>query len=864
MQPSRTNIADFLSFVPDADTAEAVLFLQGAESVNEAVDQYYENPQRYSNRARPVIRTSMSVSVTQRAQSVNGNSPREVALSPTFPPSYVLAMRSPPASTASQTSPRHSLATMSSGSSHRPHTNVLIEASKLRARDEHEMQKMLHSAQLSGRVFNPEVEPEHDTTDLCDCPVHTYWKRKIERLDTHETWSKAVMYPGEKSYHEFTHLRFFNNNPYSEVMSSYAPNGTAIYGIPRPDPQFHARFVEQTIALDTSLNAKAQAAVQATEPSFNIWELEQLESLVSTMSPTHHLSTDGDGHAEKSSRRSSFRKVLSVKSSDERTAGKIKKKLAGSFELRADILNEENGRWQYDSDRKIVAAYQEKVGMARQVADVRTHKPQQYIHLLRAGYFEPIPVAWQGQVSNPLGFTIDAAAGWRGITPAWRGYTNNAEERLYWVLNHREGGGDVVKPNVLREFEIATARMASAEETNPRYHTNDDICHANNPVNYTKQVRAPFILGYTPKLPTDETMILLDASGSMDRDPVRPDFAKYLVTGFSKFKQPRNKGDTHSLKPFSICWLTLDGNLDVAKAIVSRFIEALGKYENNGHGYKLTTFSTEAEYIDVIHSWTLNEIWREIKFKGRARVMAGWQKIKELHFQKYSATATYHPVYGWQAGPETPTARLLLILDGEANDMDEFELELLGVSWAYITIFLIGVDGSLHHHRHASRLQRMSEHNPRISFFDAQGNIPERMVTHELLKRHLGRDLTISQFEELEQTPAELPSPLRPQHQRNRSSQTTLEHLPVELPSPEETSLWQREQLLPQRRGLFELPAQQAPVELPTSEDSVTPMRPSRQRPPIPRPPMPSRQPPVPPPLQYGPSDPPPPYLETV
>jgi hypothetical protein len=305
---------------------------------------------------------------------------------------------------------------------------------------------------------------------------------------------------------------------------------------------------------------------------------------------------------------------------------------------------------------------------------------------------------------------------------------------------------------------------------------------------------------------------------------------------------------------------------DIARSIVRRFIQVLGKYENNGLGYNLTTFSTDAEYIDLIQPWNLNEIWRNIGFKGRAQVMTGWLKAKELHFQKHSATATYHPVHGWQAGPETPTLRLLLILDGRASDMDVFELELLGVSWAYITIFLIGVDGCLHHHRHASRLQRMSEHNPRVSFVDAQGKIPERMVTHELLKRHLGRDLTISQFEELEQSVAvaELPSPTRPQHQRNRSSQTTLEHLPVELPSPEETSLWQREQLWLQRQGIFELPAHQAPVELPTSEDPITVTRPSRQRPPVPSPPMPSRQPPVPPPLQYGPLDPPPPYLETA
>lgn len=58
-------------------------------------------------------------------------------------------------------------------------------------------------------------------------------------------------------------------------------------------------------------------------------------------------------------------------------------------------------------------------------------------------------------------------------------------------------------------------------------------------------------------------------------------------------------------------------------------------------------------------------------------------------------TQLQHPIYGWQAGPQTPMLRLLLLLDGEATDMDEFELDLLGLSWAHVTIFLIGVDGEL-------------------------------------------------------------------------------------------------------------------------------------------------------------------------
>lgn len=36
-------------------------------------------------------------------------------------------------------------------------------------------------------------------------------------------------------------------------------------------------------------------------------------------------------------------------------------------------------------------------------------------------------------------------------------------------------------------------------------------------------------------------------------------------------------------------------------------------------------------------------------------------------------------------------------------------------------------------HRHANELQRISDVNPHVNFIDAQGNMPERFVTHELL-----------------------------------------------------------------------------------------------------------------------------------
>jgi hypothetical protein len=180
----------------------------------------------------------------------------------------------------------------------------------------------------------------------------------------------------------------------------------------------------------------------------------------------------------------------------------------------------------------------------------------------------------------------------------------------------------------------------------------------------------------------------------------------------------------------------------------------MANHDHEFRGYDLTAFSSHASYIGTINHGNLDEMWRKIQIGGGTRVMAGWQKVKELHFKKHSESATHHPIFGWQAGPQTPMLRLLLLLDGEATDMDEFELDLLGLSWAHVTIFLIGVDGCPHHHRHANELQRISDVNHHVSFVDTQGNAPERFVTHELLKRHLGYEISMSEFESIEELPA--------------------------------------------------------------------------------------------------------------
>ncbi len=52
---------------------------------------------------------------------------------------------------------------------------------------------------------------------------------------------------------------------------------------------------------------------------------------------------------------------------------------------------------------------------------------------------------------------------------------------------------------------------------------------------------APFRPFDRPEVPSDDTMILLDVSGSMDFEPNRPIYDQYLITGFAPSVQPKNK-----------------------------------------------------------------------------------------------------------------------------------------------------------------------------------------------------------------------------------------------------------------------------------------------------------------------------------
>ncbi|KAJ5971856.1 uncharacterized protein N7479_001774 [Penicillium vulpinum] len=695
MLPSTDDIAKFIAIAPDANEGTALRFLEGAENIDDAISQYYESQDE-------AIAPNLSDPTTLR---------------------------------------------MDSGADMRnsPHP------ADLRSKDEQDMKAALHNIQQAGGIFNSDIEPEHTTQFYnCNCDVHNYKERKAARLPVQEIWSKAVIYPGESAYHDSHSSALIAKNPYSRVPSLFPLTTPGTYTRARPTPSGYNHYLQKMIQLNASLNAAAQTAIDAKEP-VSIWDTEDTETSVSnesdaTASPdTQQPAIQGLSHQKnpsgtltESSKPSAFgslKRMLSKNTSEEK-AGKIS---IHPKELRAAILEEEQGRWPSQEWRQLVEAYQETVGISQKVADLRARRPIQYLHLLRAGYFEPIPMAWAKSTSSPLKLIIDAFGGWRGVTPSWRGYKDLAEERLYWAMNTTDGiARNKTKPDSISAMNMARSRIESAVSTPTEYFSPDDICNIQSIEAYSKQVMAPFRSFAEPAIPLDETMILLEASKSMNSPPLLPYYNEHLITGYSVSKQAKSK--------------------DIAKAVIHRFSQAMINHDHDTRGYQLVTFANQARYAGLINHQNLEQIWSNIRFGGETRLMLGWQRAKELHFQKHFGTAVYHPMYGWQAGPQTPILRLLIVLDGEAADMNEFQLDLLGLSWVYVTIFLMGADGCPNHHRLANELQRISNTNPRISFLDAQGNMPERFITHELLKRHLGYNVSFSDFKTLEQATVDLPS----------------------------------------------------------------------------------------------------------
>jgi len=366
---------------------------------------------------------------------------------------------------------------------------------------------------------------------------------------------------------------------------------------------------------------------------------------------------------------------------------------------------------------------------------LRNHHPNEFQRRIKKGYMEPVPTRW---IQNRyLATSYMEGSYWE----------NPAEKRLYFVLNNGKSPDGKKHPplrplNIRRDWNTillqADLRMTLQIPIDPRrlalYQSPGDVFqydprtqsheYSSQVVNVVYEARRQALHELAEGLHkgTDhlETMLLIDTSGSMGWDP---------HGGIQGPDGMRRYHDQPS-------------NISLVEHLVHRVLHHMVPRAQQEHphqvGIDTVTFSSAGNYVGQISANNFQNDWRRcIRVGGGTQVMQGWQVVKNTYFNHQHRNyghGRFDDTFGWQPTPGMPKLSLLVFLDGEALDMDEFELELLGETWAYVTIALVGMENCPHHHSHAIELERVARFNPHIGFFDVHGRVCERLVVEDLLK----------------------------------------------------------------------------------------------------------------------------------
>ncbi|KAK9235092.1 hypothetical protein V1525DRAFT_410946 [Lipomyces kononenkoae] len=383
---------------------------------------------------------------------------------------------------------------------------------------------------------------------------------------------------------------------------------------------------------------------------------------------------------------------------------------------------------------ELVMRYWVSTRMQQHWWNLHAEQPAQFRKYIKSGYMEPIPTKWIK--TRVLASPYFEGSYWE--TPA--------EERLYYVLNHGtmpDGSThEKISPlNIVRNrYEI----IARGNERNSRqvpldsqkladYQSASDVFHLDRHIKsnqysyqvpnivYEARTRALHELADGIIHGTDhlETMLLIDVSGSM---LFRPHAGVLGPDGVVRYHD----------QPSNICLVE-----HLVHRALHHMIPRAQRERPDQVGIDTVTFSSKGRYIGQLSPTNFRHDWySKVKLGGGTQVMQGWQVVKNTYFEHQHARAghgRFDPEFGWQPTPGMPKLSLLVFLDGEAMDMDEFELELLGEQWAYVTIALVGMENCPHHHSHAIELERVARFNPHVGFYDVHGRVCERMVVEDLL-----------------------------------------------------------------------------------------------------------------------------------
>ncbi|KAJ3088799.1 hypothetical protein HK100_007937, partial [Physocladia obscura] len=431
-------------------------------------------------------------------------------------------------------------------------------------------------------------------------------------------------------------------------------------------------------------------------------------------------------------------------------SGQTRNKFSKLVDFNAKINAAELKHWGPSDSRvyKIVMQYWINTHIVDHWLDLRESKPATYFKLFNQGYCEPISEAWAN--NRTLGET------YADILIMKTGFLNLGEERLYYLLNHLKIDGIPICPDPIRplKFNSSFIRYDATKRGTQRANLGKPIdseiirLYASphdaflsiptksreyshwmpHKVNETRK-QMPEALAEDIKNGSEriEIMLLVDMSSSMTVNPQngvfgRPDGIRRVLD------QP--------------C------NIDLVKNLIRRLLKHMvprnTQLDNPGAascaGIPKVTFATHAEFIGNLNTKSFDYDWSEKvvqakNFGGIARIMRGWQVVKKTYFEKMQTLGHgyHHPHYGWQATPGMPKLSLLIILDGEPNNICKFKLDLLEENWVLATILLVGYENCPYHHSNAIELERMRKYNLNVECYDVQGHVLERLIVENLL-----------------------------------------------------------------------------------------------------------------------------------
>jgi hypothetical protein len=145
--------------------------------------------------------------------------------------------------------------------------------------------------------------------------------------------------------------------------------------------------------------------------------------------------------------------------------------------------------------------------------------------------------------------------------------------------------------------------------------------------------------------------------------------------------------------------------------------------EKGGGGLMTITFAGgSAEELDDLNPQNLAAKWAKIKWQGKTFIVPGWKKLQKV----------YQHEFRWRKAADKPYLLCLIITDGEAEDLHEFERLLSADHNSYVVIAVVGYGP--HYQACMESFERVAAKNARVSVVSLQADTPPQIIAGSLLR----------------------------------------------------------------------------------------------------------------------------------